>query len=379
MDNTLSTATPVREHEQQAGAGDVRLPSLDWELGTAYEFFISLYVLHHPDEFGLRPSWAAGVRSRLEPEHRKTLEEAQFVMGVPLGWIHSIPGPKDAEGMLWALRQVPAERRLFSLAFCCEDEKHSGLVEIFKGVMERKSWTQAEAEKVDEILSAWYHKSKMDRIPKMLTAWAAADEFGERFLAALQAYHQVFFNEEEKQLLPKLTAGLERAQGLSENLSLIELLEDLSQGVEMRNVLRHERLVLVPSIWSTPIIFFDELLDNQLIIAFGARPADASLVPGEVVPDSLLKILKAMADPTRLRILRYLAHTALTPAEIARRLRLRPPTVTHHLSALRLAGLVHMRLENDERQYTARLEALEGLHSQILDFLGDQAEAEDQA
>lgn len=377
MDSRIGEAAQELINDPQAGLGENHLPSLAWEVGTAYEFFVSLYVLHHPDEFGLRPSWAAGVRSRLDAEHRKTLEEAQEVLGVPLGWIHALPEPKDAEGVLWALRQVPAERRLYSLVFCCEEEMHSGLSEIFLGIMERKSWTTSEAENVDEILRLWHHKSRMDKIPKMLDVWASASEFGDRLLSALQAYHQVFFSEEEKQLLPKLTAGLKHAQKLSERLSLIELLEDLSQGVEMRDVLKHDRLVLVPSIWSTPIIFFDKLTKSQMIIAFGARPADASLVPGEVVPDALLKILKAMADPTRLRILRYLAHASLTPAEIARRLRLRPPTVTHHLSALRLAGLVHMRLEKDERQYTARLEALEGLHTQILDFLGNPAETED--
>ncbi|NJN55024.1 MAG: ArsR family transcriptional regulator, partial [Anaerolineae bacterium] len=44
------------------------------------------------------------------------------------------------------------------------------------------------------------------------------------------------------------------------------------------------------------------------------------------------------------RILKYLSEEPLTPAELARRLRLRPPTVIHHLDALRLARLVHVTL-----------------------------------
>jgi hypothetical protein len=91
MDSVSAEAAQESSKDQQAGAGSSHLTSLTWEIGTAYEFFISLYVLHHPDEFGLRPSWAAGVRSRLDPEARKTLEEAQEVMGVPLGWIYSNP------------------------------------------------------------------------------------------------------------------------------------------------------------------------------------------------------------------------------------------------------------------------------------------------
>ena len=70
-----------------------------------------------------------------------------------------------------------------------------------------------------------------------------------------------------------------------------------------------------------------------------------SLVPGELVPDALYQPLKALADPTRLRILRYLSDEPLTPAALARRLRLRSPTVIHHLDALRLARLVILTLE----------------------------------
>ncbi len=374
MDGVVAEASQESTKIQQAGAGSSDLPGLTWEIGTAYEFFISLYVLHHPDEFGLRASWAAGVRSRLDPEARKTLEEAQEVMGVPLGWIFSNPEVRDSASILWALRRMPPASRLYNLIFCCEEMKASEMAGIFVSVLERKSWNESDSARLDEVLRREFHKAKTDRIPKMLDIWANSAEFGERFLSALQAYYQVFFAEEEKHLLPKLQAGLQRAQELAEKLPLPELIERLSQGVVLKDVQEHEGLILVPSFWSTPIIFYDRLSDNRMIMAFGARPDDASLVPGEVVPDALLSILKALADPTRLRILRYMAHESLTPAEISRRLRLRPPTVTHHLSALRLAGLVQLRLEEDERRYSARLEVLEGLTAQVLRFIGQDGE-----
>ena len=376
MDSVAAEAAQDSINHQQAGAGNSRLPGLTWDIGTAYEFFISLYVLHHPDEFGLRASWAAGVRSRLDPEARKTLEEAQEVMGVPLGWIYLNPDVRDSASILWALRQMPPASRLLNLTFCCEEMKASELAGVFLSVLERKSWNEGDARRLDEFFRKEHHKAKTDRIPKILDVWANSAEFGERFLSALQSYYQVFFAEEEKQLLPKLRAGLQRAQQLAETLPLPELIEQLSRGVVLKDVQDRAGLILVPSFWSTPIIFFDQFSDNRTIIAFGARPDDASLVPGEVVPDALLSILKAMADPTRLRILRYMAHESLTPAEISRRLRLRPPTVTHHLSALRLAGLVQLRLEEDERRYTARLEVLEGLTAQILRFIGQNGEEE---
>ncbi|MBG0786260.1 MAG: hypothetical protein H0S79_14280, partial [Anaerolineaceae bacterium] len=51
-----------------------------WDQGSAYDLFISLRILHKPDEFGLRPSWAAGVRSRLPLSLRETLEQATQII-----------------------------------------------------------------------------------------------------------------------------------------------------------------------------------------------------------------------------------------------------------------------------------------------------------
>jgi DNA-binding transcriptional ArsR family regulator len=70
-------------------------------------------------------------------------------------------------------------------------------------------------------------------------------------------------------------------------------------------------------------------------------------------------VLKSLADSTRLHILCYLAEKPHTPSQLARRLRLRPPTVIHHLNDLRLAGLVQVILQPEgERRYTLRREAI---------------------
>jgi DNA-binding transcriptional ArsR family regulator len=43
--------------------------------------------------------------------------------------------------------------------------------------------------------------------------------------------------------------------------------------------------------------------------------------------------------------------------------------VTHHLSELRLAGLVNLRLQGQEKRYTARKEALAAAFDGLQDFL----------
>ncbi|MCJ7434063.1 MAG: winged helix-turn-helix domain-containing protein, partial [Anaerolineales bacterium] len=166
-----------------------------------------------------------------------------------------------------------------------------------------------------------------------------------------------------------LKAGLERAQSLASRMTFDELFAELSQGVQFGEEFRAANFIFAPAFWTTPLIFFEKLdADTQLII-FGARPANMSVVPGEMVPDGLVRSLKALADPTRLKILFYLSQESLTPSELARRLHLRAPTMTHHLSELRLASLVELTMKRDEKRYAIRARALESAFENLTTFL----------
>ena len=90
-------------------------PEISWDIGSAYDLFISLWVIHRPDNFGLRPSWAAGVRSRLPLPLREVMEESQKFLFIPLNWIHNLPDPKNAQTVLDSLKALSPEDRLPSL------------------------------------------------------------------------------------------------------------------------------------------------------------------------------------------------------------------------------------------------------------------------
>lgn len=52
------------------------------------------------------------------------------------------------------------------------------------------------------------------------------------------------------------------------------------------------------------------------------------------------RVFEALANPTRRKILAYLAHTDLTAGEIAAKFEMSKPAVSQHLSVLEVAGLV---------------------------------------
>ncbi|MCH7663105.1 MAG: helix-turn-helix transcriptional regulator, partial [Chloroflexi bacterium] len=299
-----------------------RQPKISWDIGTAYDLFISLHVLHKPNKFGLRGAWAAGVRSRLPEADRVLLEEYSAFLHWPLNWIHQLPEPKDAETVIYAYKQLPPKERLSTLFLSPMWSKSRN--EIVLDVIERESWNKDDLAKLEDIVGGEKEYKPPYRLEKMLDFWANTEEIGHGYLKALQSYHEVFFEEEESRIRPKLEIALETAKESAKQQPLSELLEHLFQGLRFVELAEFDNLILAPSYWSTPIVIYGDVDKSTRILTFGARPPEDSLVPGEVIPDAVLQALKALSDPTRLRILRYLVNENLTPAELSRRLRLRP-------------------------------------------------------
>ena len=356
-------------------------PQLTWDIGTAYDLFTSLNVVHDPARYGLRGSWAAGVRSRLPVEQREFLQEAiehDYFWATP--WLASQNGPKDGDSVLKKLAAIPAGQRLQELS---SHHMSQPFQELFFRVAEQGTWDAEDKNLLRDLYQKMYKEEKGktkkvadEDLKAKLNLWANAAAESEKLLTALQVYYDVFFKEEETRILKPLEARVAEAQELADKLPLPELLNELSQGLRFEYDQMEEmaELVMIPSFWTTPLSLFMPFSEDKKrwLFLFGGRPNDVSLVPGEVVPELLYQMLKALADPTRLRILRYLAEEPLTPAELARRLRLRPPTVIHHLDALRLARLVHVTLSVNGRRYEARHEAINTVCTMLEGFLAGE-------
>jgi DNA-binding transcriptional ArsR family regulator len=349
-------------------------PHIQWDWGTAYDLFASLHVLHHSERFGLRGSWAAGVRSRLTAAQRTVLEDAQKIFFTsPIAWVASLPEPKDATTVLWALQQISPADRIPTLA--SRRDVSPQLLERLKDVSMRAAWDQSDLNALQSSTRSNGGSTSSDDLIKQLTWWSHAEDFGESYLSALRAYVAVFFAEEERRITPHLQNALAQAQELASRLDFSHLMVELSQGVKIAAFEGADAVTFVPSYWTTPLVMYDSTAEKHWVVLFGARPKEMGLVPGGVVPDAMLRALKALSDPTRLLILHYLADKPQTPSQLARRLRLRPPTVIHHLNTLRLAGLVYISLEDEEEKcYTVRESTIGDTYKALRKFLaiGDE-------
>lgn len=348
---------------------------IEWDIGTAYDFFISLWVLHQPEHLGLRGSWAAGVRSRLPGPEREALQLIT-PLAWPMPWVYTLPPPKDVATALGELGRLSPDARLLALL----PHTPPAVVERWREVAERGSWTEVDQKAIVDLLQSGDGKNEAPATVRKMAAdslelWREPAASAAAVLSAYECYQEVFFAEEEARIRPALEAALARGRQLAEQTERWEeLLEELSQGVRVAKDWEQKILTLAPSYWGTPLALMADCEAERMLFLFGARPADQSLIPGDVVPDALYQALKALADPTRLRILRYLTGEPLTPAELARRLRLRSPTVIHHLDALRLARLVIVTLDAEGKRYTIRADAITAVCDLLNQFLvgGDE-------
>jgi len=81
--------------------------------------------------------------------------------------------------------------------------------------------------------------------------------------------------------------------------------------------------------------------------------------------EDLSLLFKALSDPARLRILGLLAERPRAGHELAERLSLTPPTISHHMRRLVGAGLIDVRQDAQSRIYSLRIETIRELSQSV--------------
>lgn len=81
---------------------------------------------------------------------------------------------------------------------------------------------------------------------------------------------------------------------------------------------------------------------------------------------ALLRFFKSLADESRLKIIGLLASTEHNVQDLAKLLKLKEPTVSHHLAILREAGLAQMRTDGNTHWYRLDFEALHAVSRSVL-------------
>ncbi len=86
---------------------------------------------------------------------------------------------------------------------------------------------------------------------------------------------------------------------------------------------------------------------------------------------------KALADPTRRRILELLRSADLTAGELADHFDMTKPSISHHLNTLKAVGLVDAEREGQSIVYSLNTSVLQNLMSWFYTFT-DRSDSDDE-
>jgi DNA-binding transcriptional ArsR family regulator len=295
--------------------------SIDW--APAYELVVSLEVFvfrgkHVLVELG--QSWADDVRSRLPADFVQRANHAG----------NGFKGKHEDDLLMLLVRACPGNR-------------------------EASAWLDWLSElSPGEAYEALAHQlpETGPRLPRDFVDWR------DRTASLLRAWNASYFGEVEPEVLEGLQRDAERVRGLIGTLPPRDLVEQVTNGMSIEPGPGTWRVELVPQYHLRPYNHDCPLADGIMIL----YPAEILPPPPDAPPLALMRLTRGLGDESRLRILRFLSEGPRSLTEVARFAGLSQPTVHHHLSQLRSAGLVriHCSLSSPMR-YSLRTHALEQL------------------
>jgi DNA-binding transcriptional ArsR family regulator len=322
---TPSAGAPVRDF-----TGAPPRFAIEWDVRPVYDFLFSL----SPDAGSTDDlpaadrRWLQEARSGLSGEARTTLEqnlEHELTTHIG-GFLVERPAIHTAAEAVAALRgEGPASvlRWLFAELFTAEP--------AFTPVVERAlEGDRAAIAEVRGRLRESKHGEQSDLLEDPQRDF-------ERLLGLLEAWAKPF-GEIESRVGSILRRDYDLRTGDRTRLTGSDLVERTTNGVRVVPEASIRRVILAPSYFSRPYNF---LLGGEGWRFVGYPVTDSALDLDPLSPPaSVVRLHRALGDPTRLRILKLLADKDLYATELAEILELSKPTITHHLVQLRVAGLV---------------------------------------
>lgn len=347
------------------------------------ETILSLQVLYDPHHHGALLPWVIRFKEKISPE---TYREIRYFGDNVREW-------------LFLLDLVLDHPDLGRLSFA-EVVEHIAAMEpsdfVFRLLSEQVPLEEVRAALADPTRSTGpildrlglTDSRRRDEMTRLFTSPAAVQR---DLCGFLVSYWNQYFEEEYQWIELLLVKGVkDEAERLGEE-SLPRFLSRLSGGLVFRdkklrrtapehvmietasgpveiNLADLREIVLFPSLFVSPQNVF-ELEKDRLVLSYSVPPGVYLRQDRLVPPEQLSRLLKTLADETRLKIMKLMMLERQCTQGLAVELKLAEPTISRHLKLLREADLISSSKEGNYIYYSLRLERIAELHMKILDFL----------
>lgn len=90
--------------------------------------------------------------------------------------------------------------------------------------------------------------------------------------------------------------------------------------------------------------------------------------------EKLSLVLKAMADPKRMKIIDLLSYSSMCACDVLKHFDFTQPTLSHHMKVLESAGIISVSKQSQWHHYTLREEFVKEFMSSMMHLLSDSEE-----
>ena len=175
---------------------------------------------------------------------------------------------------------------------------------------------------------------------------------GEQLISAICAVRPLW-DELEPEAMGAISRDVAYRQSqLDDGRDIGSIVLEATNGYELAPEAGVQRVVLLPSYWIRPWIVLGARHDAEVITTVVADQFVS--LPSEAPSPALLRLFKALADESRLKLLRRMSTGPISLTEATAELDVAKATAHHHLSILRQAGLVATRGEGRSSRYSLR-------------------------
>jgi DNA-binding transcriptional ArsR family regulator len=326
-------------------AGLVRLHAT-----PCYDLLVSLRALFNPRTYEATRAWAVAARRRLSAEAER--RGVFFFRGheTSLGYgvtrlVATLPDSAEPAVLVDAVRGMdPTELAMLMLD---TGETSDASLATFREGLAGRATDRALTRALHGTTSSWAHLCRQVIADP---AWAQSE-----LTLLLEAYLDTVFGAEVGHVVDAIAEASRRADELLAVLPTEAAIEQLTGGYTMGPNLTLSRITLAPSAFIHPFVAtrLDEASGEALIV-FGVRSSSLEQYDTAPLDPQLLKAVRSLGDPGRLRLMKLLSREPLTTTELQARIGLSPPTVHHHLHQLRAAGLVRQERTKGGMRYSIR-------------------------
>jgi DNA-binding transcriptional ArsR family regulator len=329
---------------------------IEVDSGTGYEALLGLlrFAGHEPPgDYDLGQEWMDRVQSAASAKLCSAVDllcgGVPTVFGHLLGLVRHADHPRDLAALLRLVASLPPRQLRLELIGSSTSSVQAGIPPV---LLERAA--DGDALAIKELLEA----AEAD------TRWTAnlhavldlnPQRTAELAVQVLQRWSDEVFAEQEPGLAVRLAEQARRWRAEADRGGWRELVEQVTGGIVLEDELPADHVLLVPTVLGAPWVYSTDVRGTTIFCC----PVREDVEPA--APD-LVRVLRALADGTRLTILREVsAAGAATLSQLTGSLGMSKSAVHKHLVLLRSAGLLRVSLGRDRRYVLRELPDLNEL------------------